>query len=369
MSEPKARRILFIDDEEQITRTLNLLLGRRHRDWDLVFQNDPRQALAYAAENDLDTIVTDISMPVLTGFEVIERLRAMPRHAGTPIIVLTGNAEADQKRRALDTGADDLLSKPVLLEDLTARLQSALRIKEQQDLLRDANRLLEARVAERTQQLAQSRLDILLRLGRAAEYRDEDTGHHIVRVGLYAKMLALELGLPREFADRLVMAAPLHDVGKIGVPDSILLAPRRLSPEEWAVMQTHPQIGWGILSEVSPVLSSLTTIEGQALEPVADNPLLECAATIALTHHEKFDGSGYPRSLAGESIPIEGRIVALADVYDALSSERPYKPPFPEEKVLAIIAEGSGSHFDPAVAAAFGRRREQFDEVRRRYND
>ncbi|MBI2297351.1 MAG: response regulator [Armatimonadetes bacterium] len=369
MSAPDRKRILFIDDEEQITSALESRLHRYRDQWELVFLNNSQEAVAYAAEHDLDTVITDIRMPGLDGYGVVARLREMPRHVSTPIIVLTGNAEADQKRRALDAGADDLLNKPVLTEDLVARLQSALRIKEQQDQLRDANRLLEARVDERTRELANSRLDIILRLARAAEYRDEDTGFHIVRVGLYAKVLAEGLGLPPDLADQLILAAPLHDVGKIGVPDSILLARRRLTEDEWVIMRAHASIGHGILTEASPIMAAFATARGQTGEPPDRNPLIQCAASIALTHHEKFDGSGYPRGLSGEAIPIEGRIAALADVFDALSSERPYKPAFPESQVLDILRAGCGSHFDPGVYAAFERVADTFRQIRAHYTD
>lgn len=363
------KRILFVDDEPQLTDALSSRLHDYRAQWDMVFLNEATVALDYAVNHDLDTIITDVRMPVMDGLELIARLREQPRHRLTPIVVLTGDGDKDLKRHALDAGADDLLNKPVVLEDLVARLRSALRLKEQQDQLQAANALLESRVAQRTQQLAMSRLDIILRLARAAEYRDEDTGNHIVRVGLYSSILARGLGLPTDVTKQLLVAAPLHDVGKIGIPDGILLAQRKLTDEEWQTMKRHAEIGYSILTEPSPIFEAFTTATGEAAGPSDTNPLVRCAATVALTHHEKYQGGGYPRGLSGEQIPIEGRIVALADVYDALSSDRPYKRAFPEPQVVEMLAQCVGPHLDPAVHAVFVRERETFRQIREQYGD
>ena len=204
----------------------------------------------------------------------------------------------------------------------------------------------------------QSRLSIVCRLGMAAEFRDEDTGNHVVRVGCYSLAVAAALGMPPSFLDMLLLAAPLHDIGKIGVPDSVLLKPGPLSDEEWVVMQRHCEIGERILREESKAVFPMFdwyTQESQGLKEALGNhdPLLEMAASVALTHHEKWNGSGYPRRLAGEAIPLESRIVAIADVYDALTSDRPYRGARPEEEALSIIETTAGSHFDPGVHAAF----------------
>ncbi len=209
--------------------------------------------------------------------------------------------------------------------------------------------------------LAQTRMSIVCRLGMAAEFRDEDTGNHVVRVGCYSRAVAAAMGMPRSFLEMLLLAAPLHDIGKIGVPDSVLLKPGPLSDEEWAVMQRHCEIGECILREESKaVVPSFDwyATESRAVKEAlgSRDPMLEMAASVALTHHEKWDGSGYPQGLAGEAIPLESRIVAIADVYDALTSNRPYRAARPEEEALTIIEATVGSHFDPRVHAAFLRR-------------
>ncbi len=363
-------RILFVDDEANVLNALRRSLRDLRERWDLHFLTDPERALVAIRASDFDTIVTDVRMPGMDGLELIRCIREIPGYEDVPIVVLTGNSEADLKRRALDMGAVDLLNKPVATEDLIARVSSALRIRQQQEQLREYSAELERQVAQRTQELADSRLDILWRLGNAAEYRDEDTGYHVVRVGLYARCLGEALGLDRRLTENLFMVSPLHDVGKIGIPDSILLKPGRLDPEEMATMRRHCEIGGSILCGESVGMKVCFKIEGRNL-PFGGlrNALLVSAARVALSHHEKWDGSGYPRGQRGQDIPLEGRIVALADVFDALSSERPYKPAYPEEKVLSIIRENNGTHFDPAVVDAFERQLDTFRAIRAEYSD
>ncbi|MCC7492054.1 MAG: response regulator [Fimbriimonadaceae bacterium] len=361
-------RLLFIDDEPNVTDALRRTLREFRDQWEVHTCNDPLEAVARIAVESFDTIVTDIRMPGLDGFQLIERVRAMPDRREVPIVVLTGNQESDQKRRALDLGATDLLNKPVEPADLIARLRSALRIKQQQDELRHYSLHLESLVADRTRDLEASRLDILWRLGNAAEHRDQDTGLHVVRVGLYTRALAARLGLPAAEQDNLFLTSPLHDVGKIGIPDEILLKPGRLTSTEFAQMQTHTTIGAEILRRESIGEQVYRDVYRQPLLGV-DNPLLERSAVIALSHHERWDGSGYPNRVPGPEIPLEGRLVAVADVYDALSSLRPYKPALPEDEVFRIMSEGAGSHFDPEVFAAFLSIREEFREIRMTYAD
>lgn len=363
-------RILFVDDERNILEAFRRALRTQVHTWTMTFLDSPGEALQYLAEHPVDTIVTDIQMPGIDGFELIRQVREELGLREIPIIVVTGLGDTSLKRRALDLGATDLLSKPVDREDLIARLQSALQLKTQQDELKAYSEGLERLVAERTRELADSRLDILWRLGKAAEYRDEDTGQHILRVSLYCRRLAEGLGLDGESTERIFLTSPLHDVGKIAIPDAILLKRGRLDDDEWMIMRTHCEAGARILCDDSQGMKLYREMQGRAGSSRREAlPLLQTAATIALSHHERWDGSGYPRGLSGEAIPLEGRIVALADVYDALSSRRPYKPPVAEADVLAILKAGAGTHFDPNVHATFEELVEAFREIRQTYVD
>jgi putative two-component system response regulator len=362
--------VLFVDDEPNVAEAFRRALHSQEQVWDMTFLTSAKEALAHLTDHAVDTIVTDVQMPGMDGFELIRQIREVQGRVDIPIIVVTGLSDAALKRRALDLGATDLLSKPVSREDLIARVQSALRIKSQQDELKTYSTHLEQLVAERTQELADSRLDVLWRLGKAAEHRDKDTGHHIVRVSLYCRALAEALGLERECSETIFLTSPLHDVGKIAIPDGILLKPGKLSDIEWAVMKRHCETGAQILCEEPlgmKVYFELQGRAGYAHRQVV--PLLQAAAAIALSHHERWDGSGYPQGLIGEAIPLEGRIVALADVYDALSSRRPYKPPLSEAEVFAILNDEAGRHFDPTVHAAFERLVGTFRDIRHTYDE
>ncbi len=363
-------RILFVDDDLNVLEAFRRILHSRKESWHMSFLSSPEEALTYLSEHDVDTIVTDIQMPKMDGFELMRRVREELCRRDVPIIVVTGLGDASLKRRALNLGATDLLDKPVNGEDLIARLQSALLIKSQQDELKAYSESLEKIVAQRTRELADSRLDILWRLSKAAECRDEETGHHIIRVSLYCRALAEGLGLDAASTERIFLTSPLHDVGKIAIPDAILLKPGRLNDDEWTIMKTHCDAGARILCDESQGMKVYHELQGRPGPARHETvPLLQTAAAIALSHHEWWDGSGYPRRLSGDAIPLEGRIVALADVYDALSSRRPYKPPVPEANILAILNEGVGTHFDPDVHAAFKRLEKIFREIRQTYVD
>ncbi|HBD08346.1 MAG TPA: two-component system response regulator, partial [Syntrophobacteraceae bacterium] len=336
--------------------------------WNISFLTRAKAALAHLADHEVDTIVTDVQMPEMDGFELIRQIREERGRLDIPIIVVTGLGDAALKRRALDLGATDLLSKPVSREDLIARVQSALRIKWQQDELKAYSEGLERLVAERTLELADSRLDVLWRLGKAAEYRDKDTGQHIIRVSLYCRVLAEALGLDRDFTDAIFLTSPLHDIGKMAIPDAILLKPGKLSDSEWVVMKCHCEAGAQILCDESLGMKIYFELQGREGGPRHQAvPLLQTAATIARSHHERWDGNGYPKGLIGEAIPLEGRIVALSDVYDALSSKRPYKAALPEAEVITVLKAEAGKHFDPAVHAAFEGLVGIFREIRHTY--
>lgn len=357
------RRVLFVDDEPNILRSYRRLLFEFENRWDMAFDNCPRAAYRRLQNESFDTIVCDMRMPGMSGLQLLEKIKSHDATKDVPFVIVTGNSDKDLKRRALDLDATDLLNKPVEPNELVSRIKSALRTKEYADRLKRQNDMLEERVRQRTAELAASREDIIWRLGKAAEYRDEETGNHVVRVASFSRVVAREMGLDQEFYDTLYLAAPLHDIGKIGIKDSVLLKPGKLDSVEWEQMQKHCEIGVAILTadshfhqvvatQIDPNMAAAPQDVSQDVRH-GENSVMSMAATIAATHHERWDGEGYPHGLSGESIPLASRIVAIADVYDALRSRRPYKEPFSVEKSLAILREGSGSHFDPQVVDAF----------------
>lgn len=352
------RRILFVDDEPLVLDGLRRMLRTERDRWDMSFVDGARAALDQMRTASFDAVVSDVNMPGKDGFALLGEIRSADRTKDVPVIILTGRSETGVKRRALELDATDLLNKPVDPQDLIARLRHAIRLKEYQDELKARNVILELKVEQRTAELADSRLDIIWRLGKVAEYRDEETGNHVVRVGCYCRTIAEALGADRDFVEMLFLASPLHDIGKIGVPDAILLKPGSLSADEWEVMKQHCAVGAEILREDSKVMNAFPAWRGghaRGRNEEGQSPILRMASSIALTHHEWWDGTGYPAGLAGEDIPLESRIVASSDVYDALCFERPYKPALPEAEALRIIRDEVGRHFDPEVHAAFER--------------
>jgi len=310
---------------------------------------DPLQALEHLRREPVDLVFVDYMMPDMDGITFIRRLREI--HPDIPVVMITAVTGDEQvKIGALEAGATEFLNKPLGPTDFIARVRNLARLRRAQLLLRDRALLLEDEVRAATATIARREMETLGVIGRAAEFKDTETGNHIRRVANYVRILAEELALPREQQDILYHAAPLHDVGKVGIPDGVLLKPGRLTPEEFEVMQQHTLIGSAILAE-------------------SDSVFLRAGAEVARAHHEKYDGSGYPAGLAGENIPISGRIVAVADVLDALTSRRPYKEPWPLEQALAYLVEQSGRHFDPVVVSAFQRRRDEIIAVHERYQD
>jgi putative two-component system response regulator len=282
-------------------------------------------------------------MPGMDRYEVIRRLKANPLTRRIPVLFITAKETPEDEQKGFDLGCVDYITKPISAPRVRARVRTHL-------ALHDQNRALEAAVRDRTRELQETRLQIIQRLGRAAEYRDNETGMHVIRMSHASQIIALELGLPGQEAETLLTAAPMHDIGKIGIPDRVLLKPGKLDAEEWAIMRRHPEIGHGIIGS-------------------HPSPLLRMAAEVALTHHEKWDGNGYPRGLRGEEIPQVGRIVAVADVFDALTSVRPYKPAWTVEAAVEELKRGSGTHFQPQVVEAFLARLEDILAVTSAYRD
>ncbi len=368
----QAFNVLFVDDEPHVLESFRHNLRRQRRTWKLFFATHVTEAEDLLSSRAMDVVVTDVNMPGRSGLDLLASIRQTEAMRDIPVIIVTGDTEHDLKCKALDMDATDLLIKPVQPADLIARLGNALRLKQMQDALKDQNQLLEQRVKERTLQLENAHEQIIWRLAKAGEFRDEDTGYHILRVGRYSQEIALALGLGAERAELIGKTSPLHDIGKIGIPDAILLKEGRLTSAEWHVMKTHCEIGSDIL--LSPVESSHLTdaLQTPALSapdhPQHDSVVVQ-AAQITMCHHERWDGTGYPRGLAGTDIPVSGRITALADVYDALRSARPYKQPFSHQKAVGIITEGAGTHFCPEVFAVFESMSDRFEEIYRELDD
>ncbi len=365
------KRILFVDDEASFLNGLRRVLHKQQAVWDMNFVGSADAAIEELHKQSYDAVISDIRMPGKDGFALLKELRQSERTRDIPVVMLTAGREDDLKCLALNLGATDLIDKPVHRDDLLARIRSVLRLKSYQDQLRDLNKDLEHKVIERTNQLQNSQLEFIWRLAKIGEYRDEQTGRHVIRVATYARELAKQMQLPEDFVEMIYMTAPLHDIGKIGVPDSILLKRGELTPEEFKIMQQHCEMGHTILT--GDLWNTISTMEWPGphdpARKITGNRLLDMAGSIAIAHHERWDGQGYPKGLKGEEIPLEARIVALADVYDALTSDRPYKQALSAAKTEEVIEGGPGSHFDPRVYAAFEHLREVFRAIRTRLSD
>ena len=363
--EIKDAHVMIVDDEPvNLAIVESFLEGDGYRRISAVL--DSTRVMSMLRSEPPDALLVDSEMPRVSGLDILSAVRSDDRFAALPVIVVSADPGSDTKLRGFELGATDLVSKPIHRAELLARLRNVLRVKAYHDRLLIHSVRLEDEVRRRTAEVEVSRLEVIQCLARAAEIRDDDTGRHVFRVGRYARMIGEELGFSKHVLDMLEPAAQLHDVGKIGIPDDILLKPDKLTPEEFEIIQKHCGFGKKI---VEPMLVSEATVFrdhaelGVKIMSAGQSPILEVAKRIALTHHERWDGTGYPLGLAGEDIPIEGRITAVADVFDALANKRPYKPAYPIEKCLTIMREESGKHFDPKVLEAFFARRNDVVEV------
>ncbi|WP_157606269.1 HD domain-containing phosphohydrolase [Schlesneria paludicola] len=348
-------KILIVDDEpinvKVCQKYLNELGYKR-----CIGLSDATRAVSQIAEEMPDLVILDVMMPVVSGVDILRQLRSKPELSHIPVLILTASTDRSTKLTVLEYGASDFLTKPIDPSELAPRVRNVLTVKQHQDSLKNYAQTLEAAVQQRTLELEASRQDVIFCLARAVEYRDDVTGRHVERVGQYAGLIGLALGWSEHDALMLEQAAQLHDVGKVGVPDEVLLKPGKLTPEEFEQMQRHTLFGKRIVERMGDRESTRLrqhVLIGSRILDVPRSPLLTMAARIALTHHERWDGTGYPLGLAGEDIPIEGRITAVADVFDALSSRRPYKPAYPISKCFEIITNESGSHFDPKIVDTF----------------
>lgn len=324
--------ILIVDDAPTNIKVLGQILIE---DYEIKVAPSGLKALDIVQSTDPpDLILLDIMMPDMNGYDVCEKLKSDPATAPIPVIFVTTKSKEEDEARGFDLGAVDYIPKPVMPTVVKARVKTHLALKKAREDLKKQNLFLDEEVKKRTNELLQSQIEILERLGIASEYRDKETGHHLHRMSNYCKLLGESVGLTPEINKNFTLASTMHDLGKIGIPDTILHKPAKLSREEFEVMKTHTTIGAGLLAG-------------------SNSRILQTAEIIALTHHERWDGSGYPNGLSGEDIPLVGRISGIADVFDALISNRPYKTGWPFEKAIEEIERCSGSHFDPRLVQKF----------------
>ncbi|MFC1602056.1 HD domain-containing phosphohydrolase [Pseudomonadota bacterium] len=352
--DPIAATILVVDDEAVNIKLLERIL-KTSGYMEVISTQDPCQVLALQQTHHCDLILLDINMPRMDGYAVMAQLKDELVGPLPPILVLTAQNMQQYRQQALDSGARDYVTKPFDTSELLSRVRNLLEVQLAHKYMRHHNEILEQKVEKRTrdiqeanEQLNQSRLLIVRKLGKASEYRDEETGLHIIRMSKMSVLLGQAMGMDQYQLDLLLNAAPMHDVGKIGIPDNILLKPGKFEPEEWEIMKTHAQIGADILGG-------------------DESELLIMARDIALTHHEKWNGKGYPNGLKGKDIPLVGRICALTDVFDALTSKRPYKDAWPTDEAVALIKEEDGQHFDPELVEHFFVLLPEFVAIKEKY--
>lgn len=363
MSDCQTKNILVVDDEPVNIMVLSDLLKGQYR---VIAAKNGEQALKRATGDvKPDLILLDVMMPGMDGFEVCRTLKADEQTESIPVVFVTAMMEEVDEMKGLDVGAVDYITKPFSPAIVLARVKAHLELKEARDALSRQNEILEERVQERTAELSITKDITIHALASLAETRDNETGNHIRRTQHYVRALAEYLANQGTFKDELsaeniellYKSAPLHDVGKVGIPDSILLKPGKLTDDEFVIMKTHAALG------------AEAIIEAESSHPELETSFLRYAREIAQNHHEKWDGSGYPKGLSGLDIPLSGRLMAVADVYDALISKRVYKPAFDHEKAKAIIIEGKSTHFDPDIVDAFISLEATFKEIAARYQD
>ena len=326
-------KILIVDDEPDNVNVLEKILKLAGYT-SLQTTTDSRKVKTVYRDFSPDLVLLDLNMPHMNGFQVMDQIKNIETNSYIPVLVITAFPDDETLVRALDSGAKDFIQKPFNSHEVLSRIRNLLEVRLLHKQLKKQNQILEKKVQERTKELNSSRLEVVRRLGRAAEYRDNETGLHIIRMSKMSALIGKAAGVCDSDCDLLLNASPMHDIGKIGIPDKVLLKPGKLNADEWEIMKTHSTIGANLLSE-----------DG--------SELMKMAQTIALTHHEKWDGTGYPKGLKGENIPLVGRVCALSDVFDALTSKRLYKEAWSIEDSCVEIKRNSGKHFDPKLVEVF----------------
>lgn len=343
-------QIVIVDDNPVNLKLMESLVLRANTDYQPHPFLDSAAGLAWCMNNEVDLLIVDYMMPAPDGMEFIRRYRERSEHADIPILMITADHEKATRYAALEVGANDYLTKPIDNTEFRARLRNMVALRRSQKALSDRAAWLTEKVEQATREILDREQEMITHLSRAAEFRDPETGAHILRMSSYSHLIAQQLGLPHEEQALILRAAPMHDIGKIAIPDHILLKPGKHDAVEHAIMKTHAEKGWEILRG-------------------SRSSLLDAAAIIARSHHEKFDGSGYPLGLAGEAIPLYGRIVAVADVFDALTTERPYKKAWLVEDAMDFLFTNAGMHFDPLCVAAFIARIQEALVIRAKFQD
>ncbi|MCW8907018.1 MAG: response regulator [Sedimenticola sp.] len=338
--------VLILDDQTISLMILEELIHSIDDTIQVECFSDPVKALEWAKFNAHDLVITDYKMPNMDGVEFTHWFRQIPACTDIPLVIITCMDDKSIRYQALEAGATDFLSKPIDHYECRARCRNLLQLRKQQVIIKDRARWLEQEIKKKTNQLEHREKETLLRLAKAGEFRDEETGDHVIRMSDYACLIARSLELDKNQCEVIRLAAPMHDIGKIGIPDQILLKPGKLTPSEWSIMQTHTRIGYDILRD-------------------STSCYIQAGAVIAYGHHERYDGKGYPQGLSGTDIPIEARIVAVADVFDALRSQRPYKKAWSLDRTLNYLETQRGRHFDPDCVDAFFANMEQVLDVRK----
>ena len=326
-------KIMICDDSITNVAILKTLLENNGYQ-DISVETDPRKLIPEIEENIYDLLVLDLEMPHLSGYDILKLVRETKHDEHLPILMLTGKLGRDVRNKALSIGANDFVNKPFDETEILLRVKNLLQVHSSYKLQKNLADTLEKKIHKRTKALAQAADDLISKLARAGEFRDNETGNHVKRVSHYSRLIAKSLGLPDDICQMIYQAAPMHDIGKIGIPDNILLKKGKLSEDERIIIETHPDIGAQILADHSSMV-------------------VQMGRTIALTHHEKWDGTGYPNKLSGASIPIEGRIVAIVDVFDALTTVRPYKDAWSFDQGIRFLQDQKGKHFDPQLVDLF----------------
>ena len=346
----RQRKVLIVDDESTGRTILAKIIQQAEEDASVESFDNPRDALQWLDHNHPDLIITDYRMPDINGVELIKRIRAKPACHDIPIMMITVVSEKSVRYDALEAGATAFLTRPIDQIECRTSCRNLLKLHEQQSIIQDRADWLARQVEVATQQIVSREHETLLRLAKAGEYRDEVTGNHVVRMAKYSREIGEALSLSDKECDEIEYAAPMHDIGKIGIQDRILLKPGKFDAEEWVTMQEHTRIGHAILSN-------------------SQSRYIQTGSIIALNHHERFDGSGYPNGLSGKNIPLVARIVAVADVYDALISPRPYKRAWSSEDAQDYLHKQAGSQFDPICVEAFFERLENINNIHQVFND
>lgn len=344
--------IVVVDDQITTLKLLHKILKNINKfgETEVHTFNDEAKALSWLKANYADLILLDYKLPKLNGLELVNLIRQWPNYASVPIVMVTAYDDMPLRYAALDAGVNDFIGKPIDYRECQARCTNLLQMRLHQQLLETHNKDLSDKVQATTLTILEREREALYHLAKAGEYRDSDTGNHIFRIAHYSRLIAKGIGMNTEYCDLIEYASPMHDVGKIGIPDHILLKPGKLNQNEWVIMRTHSEMGFEILAG-------------------SNSKYMQMGATIALHHHEKYNGMGYPRGLAGDDIPLEARIVAVADVFDALTSIRPYKTPWALHRALDFLKEESGKHFDPACINAFIGQHDVVEEIHRKFID